>query len=138
MRAPQGDTIVSSKRASLTLDEYREEVDRQRSRYRWHYVLRWLFGWPKVAFVLGKPNAGWYLMRGDTRFEVCSTIGPCNSKAQARDVSKGWFAEQYFVTSEIVLLWEEPPCNHDQGHRRFARPWYRIPARSHHQQGARR
>lgn len=113
---------------SLSIPEFNEEVVRQRHQFWLHYRLRWIFSWAVVAFVLGRPKAGWYLARGN-KSGLCTVMGPFNTWREAFNYNHGY---PIFTldTSTINLLWEEPPTNRDDHWRTAGRPWYRLPART--------
>jgi len=111
-----------------TVADFNAEVARQHAKFRIAYVLRWLVGWPKIAFLFGRRKAGWYLVRVSANTGHRYTTGPFNTKAQARDLNKV-FSGGYFGFSYVILLWQEPRYNSDPGSREYARPWYRVPAR---------
>lgn len=111
-----------------TFEDFAAEVARQHAKFRYSYVLRLVAGWPKIAFLTGRCKAGWYLVRGDSGTQRCHTIGPSNTKGQARHINSQ-YPDMYFDFGYVVLLWEEPPRNEDRGHRKYACPWYRVPPR---------
>lgn len=110
-------------RNDYTTEDFDAEVMRQREKFRLAYILRRLIGWPKIAWLFGLNKAGWYLVRENALTETCFTIGPFNTQ------SEGLRTDRTEGRSYLILLWEEPEGNDDRGHRRYARPWYRVPAR---------
>lgn len=119
---------MSDNGLTYDIDEFEAEVARQRAKFRTEYLLRWLVGWPKLAWLLGCGKAGWYLVREDPAFRRCYTIGPLNTRAEARQINLGFSG--LIARTYVLLLWEEPVYNTDPEHRSYARPWYRFPPRA--------
>ncbi len=107
-----------------TLDQLKAEMARQRTAFRFAYLLRWLTGWTGIAYLLDRKKAGWYLVRTNWLTKVGYTVGPFSTKAQAR--ARG-YAIPDAPSRYVVLLWEEPAANAMAGEYGSIRRWYQFP-----------